>query len=292
VKETFVRIYVIARNTLTEALRQKVLNLLLLFAVITIGSANFFTQFTFDEQLKFLKDFSLGAMTFFGVLIAVMGTAQLIPSELESRTIYTILSKPVRRFDFLLGKFMGMIALLGIFLLLMTLVFAAVLLLKEQALIASETAFAQGQNLEPGALEHSLRDIRAQARDPQLVQAVLLVYAKLCMTAGLALFVSTFATSTIFTVATAFLLYLAGHLQATAREAWLEAGASAGLGQQIFLGAVSLLIPDMASYGVVDEIILGHSLPWNQTAGILGYTAVYLTVLLAVSYLIFHDREL
>ena len=57
------RIAAIARNTFLEAFRQKVLNLLLLFALVAIGSANLFTGFTFDEQLKFLKDFSFGAMT-------------------------------------------------------------------------------------------------------------------------------------------------------------------------------------------------------------------------------------
>src|SRR3989304_2598197 len=94
------RVWIIALNTFTEAARQKVFNVLLIFALVIIASASFFAQFTFTEQLKFVKDFCLGALSVFGTLIAIVGTAQLLPGEVENRTIYTILAKPVRRFEF------------------------------------------------------------------------------------------------------------------------------------------------------------------------------------------------
>ena len=99
------RVGTVAANTFVESLRQKVYNILIIFALVVIASASFFSQFTFSEQLKFVKDFCLGAVSVFGTLIAIVGTAQLLPAEMESRTIYTILAKPVRRVEFLLGKY-------------------------------------------------------------------------------------------------------------------------------------------------------------------------------------------
>src|ERR1700693_3445858 len=87
------RVATIAENTFIEAVRQKVFYILLLFALVMIASAGFFAQFSFGEQLKFVKDFCLGAISVFGTLIAIVGTALLLPNEVENRTIYTILAK-------------------------------------------------------------------------------------------------------------------------------------------------------------------------------------------------------
>src|ERR1700690_4038250 len=85
----------------------------------------------FDEQIKFVKDFGCGAIGLFGFAIALLSTAQLIPQELHNRTIYTILAKPVRRSEFLLGKFFGVVLLLALCVALMSLAFAAALYWQE-----------------------------------------------------------------------------------------------------------------------------------------------------------------
>src|SRR5579871_3605149 len=125
------RVGVIATNTLTEAIRQKVW----IFLVI-IGLAIFFSQYSFadqQEQIKFIKDTSLGVISVISTLIAIVGTAQLLPNEVENRTIYTILAKPVRRFEFLLGKFCGSLLLLALSVAAMCVMFALVLWIKEQS---------------------------------------------------------------------------------------------------------------------------------------------------------------
>ena len=83
-----------------------------------------------------MKDFCLGALSVFGTMIAIVGTALLLPNEVENRTIYTILAKPVRRFEFLLGKYMGSVLLILVSLLLMSLMFGAALVFKEQRLVS------------------------------------------------------------------------------------------------------------------------------------------------------------
>jgi hypothetical protein len=121
---------------------------------------------------------------------------------------------------------------------------------------------------------------------------LVLVYAKLAVTAGMALFVSTFSTSMIFTVITTVLLFLVGHLQSVAREVWLEWGSQAAWWQQVLLGWVALMVPDMQAYNLIDEIVAGVPVAWPHTLEVLAYSVVYGAVLWVLSALVFENREL
>ncbi len=292
------RIVVIARNTLLEAMRQRVLHVLLVFGLVVIGGANFLSQFAFDQEFKFVKDLGLGVMALIGVIMAIVAVAQLLPAELESRTVFTILSKPVRRWEFLAGKFAGVAVLLAVSVALMGVMFGGVLLLKEQRALAELRAQAAGAGaggLAPEGREEFARaeaKIRGEARDPRLVQAVALVYGKLLVTASMALAVSTVATSMMFTVVVAAMLHLIGHLQATAREAWLAPGSEAGLGAKVFLAVVASLVPDMNAFNLVDDIVAGSAVAWSHTAHVLGYGLGYAGVAVLVACALFESREL
>jgi ABC-type transport system involved in multi-copper enzyme maturation permease subunit len=149
------RIVTIGRITLTEAIRQKVLNVLLVFALVLVagsvgfsglGTAGPDTASVFDAQIKFVKDAGCGAIGIFGFLITLLSTAQLIPQELHNRTIYTILAKPVRRSEFLLGKFFGMVLLLTLCTALMSLAFAGTMYWQEtNSLAATEATYDQNR---------------------------------------------------------------------------------------------------------------------------------------------------
>ena len=86
------RVWAISGNTLTELVRLKVFYFLLLFALVIIGSSLFMIQFTFQQEFQVLKDASLGAMTIFTSLLAILATANLLPKDIEDRTLYTILA--------------------------------------------------------------------------------------------------------------------------------------------------------------------------------------------------------
>jgi ABC-type Na+ efflux pump permease subunit len=301
------RIVTIARNTLTEAVRQKVLNVLLIFSLVLVGCSVLVSQLAtpgldssgmYDAQIKFVKDFGCGSIGLFGFFIALLSTAQLIPQELHNRTIYTILAKPVRRSEFLLGKFFGVVLLLALCVALMSLAFAATLYWQETVGISgTEASYARMQNWQANAVvvgmyHHDVQQIVRQIRDPQLIEAILLIFAKLVMTTGIALLISTFATSSIFTIVTTFMIYLIGHMESTARDFWLAGGAEASIWQSSLVGLISLLIPDMNSFTIVDEILAGNRVPWSHAWSLLGYADVYLIVLLAVSIVIFDYREI
>jgi ABC-type Na+ efflux pump permease subunit len=301
------RIITIGRNTLTEAVRQKVLNVLLIFSIVLVGSSVAVSQLAtpgldsaglFDAQIKFVKDFGCGSIGLFGFFIALLSTAQLIPQELHNRTIYTILAKPVRRSEFLLGKFFGIILLLALCVALMSLAFAASLYWQEmRGLQTIEASYDQNPNwhanpLAVNAYNHDVAQIVQQTRDPQIVEAIILIFTKLILTSGIALLISTFATSSIFTIITTFMIYLIGHMESTARDFWLARGAEASIWQSGLVGFISLLIPDMNSFTIVDEILAGNHVPWSHALNLLGYAEVYLVVVLAVSIVIFDYREI
>jgi len=107
------RILAVAQNTFLEAVRQKVFAVLLIFALVLLGGASYFAEFSFQEQFKFLKDLSYAAISLTGLLVGLLGAAQLIPGEIERRTILTALCRPLRRWEFIAGKFLGLAGLLA-----------------------------------------------------------------------------------------------------------------------------------------------------------------------------------
>jgi hypothetical protein len=112
------------------------------------------------------------------------------------------------------------------------------------------------------------------------------------MTTAIAMLISTFATSSIFTITTTFMVYLIGHMESTAREVWLASGANSSIWQSSLVGLISLLIPDMNSFTITDEMLAGNKVPWSHVLSLLGYADVYIIVLLGISVVIFNYREL
>src|SRR5438309_1123690 len=182
------RILAITSNTLTELTRQKVFYVLLIFALLLIGCSVFMARFTFQQEFQILKDISLGAMSIFSSLLAILATARLIPQEIEDRTVYTILAKPVPRFEYLLGKLLGVLALLGVSVVVMSALFFAVLYLREQTILG-ETA-RQLSTAPREQLDDALNQIRASGLKIDIVAGVAVIFLKACLLAALTLFVS------------------------------------------------------------------------------------------------------
>src|SRR5947209_5433719 len=270
------RIFAITSNTLTELTRQKVFYVLLIFALVLIGSSVFMARFSFQQEFQILKDVSLGAMSIFSSLLAIVATARLIPQDIEDRTVYTILSKPVPRFEYLLGKLFGILALLALCMLLMNVLFFALLYMREQTVL-SETS-RQMASVPHEQLEAALRGIRDSALNFDLLPAIATIYFKACLLAALTLFVSTFATTNLFTIIVMVFVYFIGHLQATAREYWLHSQGGDWT-VQVFLAVVALLFPDLQAFNLIDDAVAGTAIPlalFAKTA-LLGffYTSVY-----------------
>ena len=279
----------IARNTFTELVRQKVFFFLLIFALLIIGNSAFMAKFSFQEQFQMLKDISLGAMSVFTSLIAILATANFLPKDMEDRTIYTLLAKPVPRYRYLLGKLLGIITLLACATLLMSALFLATLWLRESTVLAETRAQLAGAS--PEELAMAVKEVTDATFNINLLPGIAIIFIKSALLASLTLFISSFATSSIFTILMAAALYFIGHLQSTAREYWLS-GVDVEWWSRLLAAAVARLFPDLQAFNLTDDIIAGTAVPLALFLNTAGLGILYVAVYFALSALVFSSREL
>ena len=284
------RTWAIASNTFRDLVRQKVFYFMLVFALILIGTSLAMASLSFQGQLETVMDVCLGAMSVFTMLLAVLSTAMLLPKDMEDRTLYTILAKPVARFEYLAGKLIGVTMILLVATLLMTAAFCAVL------------HYWQGREIENLRLTETAERAAAaiaKLRDgtftPTLFGGIGIIFLRSIVCAALTLMLSCFATSWLFTVIVALMMILAGHLVPIARSMWQgPAGGAmdAPFHLAILLRIITVFLPDMQLFNVVDDIAVGVSVGADVFLRIAGLGAGYVVIYLLVGYLFFAWREL
>lgn len=283
------RIAAITSNTFTELIRLKAFYVLLLFALLLIGNSIFLTQFTFQQEFQVLKDIALGSMSIFTSLLAILATAQLIPRDVDDRTIYTILAKPVARLEYLLGKLAGVLLLLALSLIVMSALFLVVLKIREQTVL-SET-LRQMKGSTPEQMTDALSAVRASAFNPNLWSGIAIIYLKACLLAALTLFVSTFATTTIFTTIVMVFAYFIGHLQSIARTYWLQTNPASWIAKT-FLALITLFCPDLQLFNLVDDIVAGTAIPLPLLARTASLGVFYTGFYFLLAWSVFCRKEL
>ena len=282
------RVSAIAGNTLLELVRLKVFYFLLLFALLIIGTAGFTSLFDFkiQEQFQMLKDMCLGAMSIFTMLLSILATAMMLPKDIEDRTLYTILAKPVPRFEYLMGKLLGIFLLLLVSTLVMAAMFLLALYSKQQVAIAEQV-----QGMTPAQAIETARLIRAAIFTFSLIPGIAAIYLKAALFAALTMLISTFASSTIFTIFIAFTAYFIGSVEGIARGYWYSSGGSGQLAK-IFLAIVALLFPDLQLFNLVDDVVAGNAIPMAMFLKTVALGVAYTGVYSLVAYVIFAFKEL
>ncbi len=269
------RVTLIAHNTLREASRQKLFNLLLLLALALVLGARWLRDFNFGApELKFLADCGFGAMTLFGSVLTIAATAQLFFSELENRTVLTLLAKPVWRAEFILGKFLGVAALTAVFCLLLTGLLMAVIKWREGQLMAEfRDAYASGGSV-------SYRN---------LALAGLLQWLKLAVLAALTLLVASFAQTQLFTVVTGFFVLVIGHLQYLAQEAYARGAWSVS---RMVGGTLASVFPNFQLFTLADSLVAAEGPTGGQLARVIVYGLGYGGVACLLAVYSFRHREI
>lgn len=260
------KILIIAYNTFREAIRDKILYNLLVFALIIILGGYLLSTLTLGEQGKIILDLGLGSMNIFGVLIAIFVGIGLVNKEIERKTIYTIIAKPVARYQFLIGKYFGLVMTLFVNLLVMVIGFYCSFYLQKTGwlfLHAPEVHLSLG-----------------------FYQAVYLIFIELMIITGVAIFFSTFTTTTLAAIFTLF-IYLIGHLIGTVKEL----GTKLDPISRGALETVYYLFPNLEKFNIKAEVV--HNIPisneyiWMSTL----YGALYIAILLTGASLIFQKRD-
>lgn len=273
--QAFPNIGRVAWHTFREALRRKILQILLIFAVVTIASSQMFAYMSPGEELKFILDMSLGAMRLFGMLIAVMLGAYLIPTEVERKTIHVVLAKPLRRVDFLFGKYFGALLTVLVNVVLMAVVFLIVFLLKAR---------------NPEFSDQFDRLIML----PNLFKAILLIMFEMCIITGIAVTFST-VSSSVFTVVVSFFLYFTGHLSSFLQHLTSHGQGTEGLlpaANRMLLEGVATVVPHYEMFDVRQAFATGVVVAPEYVLRVFLYALVYTAVVVGLfGYILFNQRE-
>lgn len=278
---SFDRLALIAGNTFLEAVRQRLFLFLVLLAGALVAGAQFFHSFHFGPsfgagELKFLFDFGMGAMVFFGSALTVAATAQLFFSEIENRTALTLLAKPVWRAEFVFGKFFGVWAVLGVFCALLAALLAVLLAHRTGVILAEEpTAFAHGGRIALG--------------DLAIVAA--LHWLKFGALAMATLLVASYSNTNLFTVVMGFFVLVICHLQSLAHRAYAKLEAES-LALRLLVETLARVFPNFQLFALDDQVGTAEGVKGALALEVAGYGLAYIAVFGLVAVFSFRRREI
>jgi ABC-type transport system involved in multi-copper enzyme maturation permease subunit len=260
----------IAISVFRESVRDKVFYNLVLFALLMMGASFLIGQLTAGQDVKIIKDLGLAATSMFGLFIAVFIGIGLVSKEVERRSIYSLLAKPISRHQLVLGKYCGL-----------TLTLAANMAVMTVALYSVLAYTAWGVSPQARAAWD------APALDPALLKALVLIFAELMLVTALALFFSTFS-SPMLSAALTFGLYVVGHFSADLRnfQQVVDSPAAAAFARGLYW-----VLPNLAQFDVKSDVVHGIHVPLGYLAIAGAYAALYITMLLTVAALVFSRRD-
>lgn len=286
------RVWTLALATMTQLVRMKILAFLVVFCLMAVGMGFMFSVLNPEQQLGLIKTVSLGALQIFSIVIGVVSTALLIPKDLEDRTLYTILSKPVPRFDYLLGKLFGVLLLIGGGLIVMDAVMSLVIWVRQSQVLDAAITQLELEKMDSPEAAAQVREIVArQGLTWNLHWAVWAIFLKATVVTTVALLLSCIASSTLFTIVITFCITLIGHGEALIREFFFQPNLTGWAGRAAPLVLASIC-PDLAQFDIVDSVVSGEIVPWQAVYDMTGIALIYITVYLFVAHLLFVEKEL
>jgi len=254
------RIAAIASNTFREAIRDRVLYNLILFVLLLVGSAVLFGQISIGIERIVVINLSLTSISVFGVLIAIFIGIGLVSKEIEKKTLYTVLARPVRRWEFIIGKFSGLVQTLVVNTLFMTVGFYAALLYVSHGLGKTD--------LIP-------------------LTAIYFIILEFVIMVSLALLFSSFSTP-ILSAILSFGMFVIGTFAEDLRNFAVIAHGP----MRWLLTAAAYIVPNFASLNVITSV--AHDQPVSLALAMQNtvYALLYTAAVLCGSVLIFERRNL
>ncbi len=247
--------------TVRDALRRKLAVNLLVFAVALVAASFILSTLTFGEQYRIIVDIALSAMEVFGTLIAVFLGASLVAGDVERRTVFAIVAKPVSRAQYVVGRYLGLVTTTTLNLAVMAVVFV-------------------------GVLAFYTRGLGFLGQTP--IAATLLSLAlQFAMIAAVAVLFSVFTSGTLAVIFTLSLV-VAGHVASDLVRYWPREGALAGwVGKALFVA-----VPNLEALNLKEAMVYKDALPVGTTALAFAYGALYCAGAVALAAAVFARRDL
>jgi ABC-type transport system involved in multi-copper enzyme maturation permease subunit len=260
----------IALNVFRESVRDKVLYNLVLFAIILMAASYLIGQLTAGQDVKIIKDLGLSATSLFGLFIAVFIGIGLVSKEVERRSVYSLLAKPIHRYQIVVGKYAGLV---------LTLIVNVAIMAAAQYVVLAYMGW--------GASPEIQRSWDAPALDPAILKAIVLILVELMVITAIALFFSTFSTP-ILSAAFTFGFFIVGHFSTDLRnfQQVVDSPAAAKLARGLYW-----ILPNLAQFDVKTQVVHAQPVPLGYLAVTSAYAALYIAVLLVAAVVIFSRRD-
>lgn len=263
------RVITVAHNTFIEAIRDRVLYSLVIFAILMIVSSLIIGTISGEQYNKIVKDLGLTAISIIGIMLSVFLGMGLVYKEIEKKTVYNIFSKPIKRYEFILGKYLG----LAFTLLLITLGMAIILFL---LVLYTELRYQGLIEFYYGGQHFG-----------EFFNAIYFLYLEFLIIIGIALIFSSF-TSPILSVLFTFLLFAIGRFSGDIR---LFAEEIKNPVSAVFTEVVYRVIPNLEKFNVRSDAVYGGSPSLDLILYTTAYAVIYTFVLLLLSMIIFEKKE-
>ncbi len=290
------RIAAVAGVTLTQLVRMRLFLVPAVVALLFLGlqfipyQGNIGVEFQGVAQLQFIKDVSLGCMQLFGLIFCVAATALLLPRDAEDRILYTILCKPVPRFDYLAGKALGVLALLVLMIGLLDGVMSLLLAQRVGSICAELTATLSANGYSQADMQPYLDQVTAAGNSWNTQRGVLATLLGYGVLTTLTLLISCFTSGTIVSIIFGLGAYFIGMFQEM-----LFAAISAGQGTTTAMRwaeqACAVILPDFGLFSVADTASAGAELSWQLLGGLALIAAGYMLLHLLTATWIFSRKE-
>lgn len=263
-------IWIVAGAAFKESVRDRVPYTMVVFAVLMIAASYLISELTAGQDLKIIKDLGLAAMSIFGLVIAVFIGIGLVSKEVERKSVFALLTKPISRPQFILGKYLGLVTTLAVNLSVMTVAYYLVLFYMDVTATATMRA-----------------SWAAPALDPRQLVAVVLIMGELALVTAVALLFSTFSSPLLSALLTLG-LWVAGHFNGDLRqfEQVVDSSFVAGLARGLYY-----LLPNLAPFNVRAEVVYGAPVAASHVGYTLVYAGVYIAALLVAAIAIFRRRD-
>jgi ABC-type transport system involved in multi-copper enzyme maturation permease subunit len=252
-----IRLAAVAANTYRETVRERVLYNLVFFAILMTLSGLLLGQLSIRQDEKIIKDIGLASMDLFGTLIAIFIGVGLVNKEIERRSLYPLLAKPLAREEFFFGKFLGLSFTLLINVAVMTL-----------------------------GLWITLAAVGRRA-DAHLLRAIYPIYLGLVLVVALALFFSTLTSPALAAICTVGVV-LAGRLSDVIRNMREVAPGVPGW----LPTALYYILPNFRSFDLKDRVVYGDPVPIQALLWVTAYAAAYAALLILAGLAVFRKRDL
>lgn len=301
------RVAAIALNTFREAVRDRVLHAVVIMASLVVFGTLAMAQLSLDQEVRVVHDLGLVVVSLFAVIVSVFLGSSLMFKEMERKTLYVILPKPIHRYEFLLGKFFGIAGTSAVFIATIGAVFLVVLAIQSGGAVLAGLGILLASGSAVGLSSWKLSD-PTQAIVPvavvtlalacgfatsvgtdvsPLLGGLALCVCEVAVIASLALFFSSFSTPLITGLLTVG-VWLVGRSADT-----LQTLDSPMLTPEVLslLHGTARVVPNFVLF-VPGERVLDAGYSWAYVAGTAGYAALYCAVLLTFASVFFHRRDL